>query len=101
MRAISILSALFMASHSAKLDFVTSSSSICRKKCLNQAGNFCVTPDFSEGVCCEFDVENCGGSVNSGFCSSDIVEQFTGLEYWVCPRESFCQDQINVAQTFG
>ena len=74
MRAIFVIFALFLAANGAKLDFVTSSSSDCRKKCLNQAGNFCVTPDFSEGICCEFDVENCGGKVNSGFCSNELDE---------------------------
>ena len=65
---------------------------------MNQYGNFCVNSEFSEGTCCEWEEEDCGQYMS--FCANDIKEEarFEGQEYWVCPREDFCQELVQVVQ---
>ena len=55
------------------LFFDTSSSYTCRKDCINQNGNFCVTQDFSRGTCCDWELTDAECGNHHGFCSNDIL----------------------------
>ena len=93
---IKLIAHLLVLTSGQDLYFDTSSSYTCRKDCINQNGNFCVTQDFSRGTCCDWELADADCGNHHGFCSNDILaaNRFLGIEYWACPRENFCGDLI-------
>ena len=90
-----ILSCVLVMAQDENLDFETVSSRTCRKDCINEMGNFCATLDLKRGTCCGWNQYDCGG--HGGWCANDIAKRYSGLEYWVCPRENFCGDLVHIA----